>query len=53
MAITTALTRLLDITHPIILAPMGGISGGKLAQAVSQAGGFGMIGGVSPFRSAR
>ena len=45
MAITTALTRLLDITHPIILAPMGGVSGGKLAQAVSQAGGFGMIGG--------
>jgi nitronate monooxygenase len=45
MAITTALTRLLGITHPIILAPMGGIAGGRLAAAVSQAGGFGMIGG--------
>lgn len=45
MAITTALTRLLDITHPIILAPMGGVAGGKLAAAVSQAGGFGIIGG--------
>jgi nitronate monooxygenase len=45
MAITTALTRLLDVTHPIILAPMGGVAGGKLAAAVSQAGGFGMIGG--------
>jgi nitronate monooxygenase len=45
MAITTALTRLLGITHPIILAPMGGVAGGKLAAAVSQAGGFGMIGG--------
>ncbi|HTN95600.1 MAG TPA: nitronate monooxygenase [Nordella sp.] len=45
MAITTALTRLLGVTHPIILAPMGGVAGGKLAAAVSQAGGFGMIGG--------
>jgi nitronate monooxygenase len=45
MAITTALTRLLGITHPIVLAPMGGVAGGKLAAAVSQAGGFGMIGG--------
>ncbi|MGE3875067.1 MAG: NAD(P)H-dependent flavin oxidoreductase [Parvibaculaceae bacterium] len=45
MAITTALTRLLGITHPIVLAPMGGVAGGKLAAAVSQAGGFGIIGG--------
>ncbi|TMJ40695.1 MAG: nitronate monooxygenase [Alphaproteobacteria bacterium] len=45
MAIATALTRLLSITHPIILAPMGGIAGGRLAAAVSQAGGFGIIGG--------
>lgn len=45
MAITTALTRLLGITHPIILAPMGGVAGGRLAAAVSQAGGFGIIGG--------
>jgi nitronate monooxygenase len=45
MSITTALTRLLGITHPIILAPMGGVAGGKLAAAVSQAGGFGIIGG--------
>lgn len=45
MAITTALNRLLGIAHPIILAPMGGVAGGRLAAAVSQAGGFGMIGG--------
>lgn len=45
MTITTALTRLLGITHPIILAPMGGVAGGRLAAAVSQAGGFGIIGG--------
>jgi nitronate monooxygenase len=29
--IETALTRLLGITHPILLAPMGSASGGKLA----------------------
>lgn len=45
MAITTALTRLAGIEHPIILAPMGGVAGGALAAAVSNAGGFGLIGG--------
>ena len=35
------LTELLGITHPIILAPMGGVAGGKLAAAVTAAGGFG------------
>ncbi len=45
MAITTAATRLLGITHPIVLAPMGGVSGGKLASAVSESGGLGLIGG--------
>lgn len=45
MTISTAVTELLGIRHPIILAPMGGVAGGKLAAAVSQAGGFGIIGG--------
>lgn len=45
MAISTEVTRLLRITHPIVLAPMGGIAGGKVAAAVSEAGGFGIIGG--------
>lgn len=45
MAIETALTRLLEIAHPILLAPMGGVSGGRLAAAVTQAGGLGIIGG--------
>ena len=45
MAIATALTRLLGISHPILLAPMGGVAGGKLAAAVTQAGGLGIIGG--------
>ena len=46
MALHTALTRKLGIEHPILLAPMGGASGGKLAAAVSGAGGLGMIGGM-------
>ncbi|AWN15759.1 nitronate monooxygenase [Salinisphaera sp. LB1] len=40
----TALTRQFDIEHPILLAPMGGVSGGALARAVSLAGGLGLIG---------
>lgn len=45
MAIETSLTRLLGIRHPILLGPMGGVAGGKLASAVSEAGGLGIIGG--------
>ena len=44
VAIETALTRLLGITHPILLAPMGSAAGGKLAAAVTNAGGLGLIG---------
>lgn len=44
MAIETALTRLLGIRHPVLLAPMGAVSGGKLAGAVTRAGGFGLLG---------
>lgn len=43
--IDTALTRLFAIQHPIVLAPMGSISGGRLAAAVSNAGGLGLVGG--------
>lgn len=42
--IETALTRLLGIEHPILLAPMGSAAGGRLAAAVTNAGGLGMIG---------
>jgi nitronate monooxygenase len=42
--IETALTRLLGITHPILLAPMGSAAGGRLAAAVTHAGGLGLIG---------
>src|SRR5690606_30720054 len=37
--------KLLGIEHPVLLAPMPGISGGELAAAVSRAGGLGLIGG--------
>ncbi|MEO8278551.1 MAG: nitronate monooxygenase [Ideonella sp.] len=43
--ITTELTRMFDLEHPIVLAPMGGVSGGQLAAAVSNAGGLGLVGG--------
>lgn len=39
-----AITDLLGTTHPIISAPMAGVAGGRLAHAVSAAGGLGMIG---------
>jgi nitronate monooxygenase len=41
----TRLTSALGIEHPIISAPMALAAGGKLAAAVSQAGGLGLIGG--------
>jgi nitronate monooxygenase len=45
MPLSTRLTEILSIRHPILLAPMGGISGGALAGAVTAAGGLGIIGG--------
>ncbi|KAL2119440.1 hypothetical protein VTJ04DRAFT_6401 [Mycothermus thermophilus] len=43
--ITTPLTTLLKIRHPIVLAGMARTSNGRLAAAVSNAGGLGVIGG--------
>ena len=45
MAIQNRLTELLGIMHPVLLAPMDLVSGGRLAAAVSQAGGLGLLGG--------
>ncbi|MET4388868.1 nitronate monooxygenase [Bradyrhizobium sp. F1.4.3] len=45
MPITTSLTELLGIKHPILLAPMDTIAGSQLTRAVSEAGGFGILGG--------
>lgn len=43
--ITTPFTRAFGLDHPIVLGPMGGVAGGRLAAAVSNAGGLGLVGG--------
>lgn len=43
--LTTRLTARLGLRHPIISAPMAFAAGGALAQAVTHAGGLGLIGG--------
>lgn len=45
MRLKTRLTDTLGIQHPVLLAPMGVMAGGRLAAAVSNAGGLGIIGG--------
>jgi nitronate monooxygenase len=45
MPISTALTAILGIEHPVLSAPMDGIAGARLTAAVSEAGGFGILGG--------
>ena len=45
MAISTALTKRLGISHPVLLAPMDVVADARLAAAVSAAGGFGILGG--------
>lgn len=45
MPIETRLTKRLGIKHPIFSAPMAFAAGGRLAAAVTAAGGLGLIGG--------
>jgi nitronate monooxygenase len=45
MPISTPLTTLLGVKHPILSAPMDVIAGARLTMAVSGAGGFGILGG--------
>lgn len=45
MALTTRLTERLGLAHPLLSAPMAFAAGGRLASAVSAAGGLGLIGG--------
>mmetsp|Transcript_44213 Transcript_44213/g.118934 ORF Transcript_44213/g.118934 Transcript_44213/m.118934 type:complete len:352 (+) Transcript_44213:57-1112(+) len=45
--ISTPLTALLGIKHPVMLAGMNGVSHSDLAAAVSNAGGIGSIGGLT------
>lgn len=45
MPLRTRLTERFGIEHPVISAPMAFVGGGRLAAAVSEAGGLGLIGG--------
>ena len=45
MTLRSRLTERLGITHPILGAPMGFVAGGRLAAAVTAAGGLGILGG--------
>jgi nitronate monooxygenase len=45
MPISTPLTAVLGISHPVLSAPMDVIAGAGLTAAVSSAGGFGILGG--------
>ncbi|MGA0608177.1 NAD(P)H-dependent flavin oxidoreductase [Phenylobacterium sp. VNQ135] len=44
MTLHTKLCDLLGVRHPVMLAGMGGVSYAELAAAVSQAGGYGVLG---------
>jgi nitronate monooxygenase len=52
MPIDTTLTTRLGIAHPILSAPMAPIAGARLVAAVSEAGGFGILGRGSGDRPA-
>jgi len=45
MPIRSAIADQLGLKHPFLGAPMAGVAGGRLAAAVSRAGGLGFIGG--------
>src|SRR4030095_15063819 len=45
VSISTSITKLLGISHPILLAPMDLVADARLTMAVSAAGGFGILGG--------
>ena len=36
MAIRTPFTELFGVSHPLVLAPMGGVSGGALATVIAE-----------------
>ncbi|WP_394339668.1 nitronate monooxygenase, partial [Mycobacterium intracellulare] len=45
MPLRTRLTEFFGIEQPVLLAPMALVSGGRLAAAVTGAGGLGLLGG--------
>ena len=44
--LTTPITTMFGIKHPVVLAGMNAVAGPELAAAVSNAGGLGIVGGV-------
>jgi enoyl-[acyl-carrier protein] reductase II len=48
MSLRTPLCDILGVEHPIMLAGMGGVSYAELAAAVSNAGGYGVLGMAGP-----
>ena len=48
MAFKTRITELLGIEHPIVMGGMAGVGRAELAAAVSNAGGLGIITGLTP-----
>lgn len=46
MALTTRFTDTTGVRHPLVCAPMALVTGGRLAAAVSRAGGLGLVGGA-------
>ena len=46
-----AFTSLLDITVPVVCAPMAGVAGGALAAAVCRGGGLGLMVRLPPGQS--
>ena len=48
MTLHTKLCDLLGVEHPIMLAGMGGVSYAELVAAVSNAGGYGVLGMAGP-----
>ena len=51
MSLRTRVTELLGIEHPVIQGAMARIADGRLAAAVSEAGGLGIIGRAGASRS--
>lgn len=47
MPFTTKMTRLLEIEHPIVQGGMQGVGVAELASAVSNAGGMGVLTGLT------
>lgn len=50
MPLQTPFTKKLSLSHPLVLAPMGGVADGTLAGATAATGGLGFI-ALSPYKA--